>query len=94
MILSPQQVLAMHQLRCFDDWCASVERVELQPAIGKVKAQGTFFLVTVQVTSKAKRISQRALDAAVYLLDGRGIRYDLSVKGQQPWRPLARPDSR
>jgi cytochrome c biogenesis protein CcdA len=27
-LLSPQQVLAMHQQRCFDDWCASVEQVE------------------------------------------------------------------
>jgi hypothetical protein len=82
-LLSPQQVLAMHQLRCFDDWCASVERVELQPTVGAVQANGTFVLVTVQVTSKAKRISQRALDAGVYLLDKGGKRYDLSGEGQQ-----------
>jgi hypothetical protein len=81
-LLSPQKVLAMHQLRCFDDWCASVERVELQPAIGTVQAQGIFYLVTVQVTSKAKRISQRALDANVYLLDEYGTRYDRSIEGQ------------
>jgi hypothetical protein len=82
-VLSPQQVLPMHQLRCFDDWCVSVERFEVQPVIGAVQAQGAFYLVTIQVTSRAKRISQREQIAAVYLLDGRGIRYDLSVKGQQ-----------
>jgi hypothetical protein len=82
-VLSPQQVLAMHQLRCFDDWCVSVERVERQPAIGEIKAQGTFYLVTIQVTSRAKRVSQREQIAAVYLLDGHGIRYDLSAEGQQ-----------
>jgi hypothetical protein len=82
-LLSPQQVLAMHQLRCFDDWCASVEQVEQQPAIGEVRAQGVFYLVTIQVTSRAKRVSQRALDAAVYLLNDRGMRYDLSPQGQQ-----------
>jgi hypothetical protein len=82
-LLSPQQVLAMHQLRCFDDWCASVERVERQSAVGEVKAQGTFYLVTIQVTSRAKRVSQREQIAAIYLLDGHRIRYDLSAEGQQ-----------
>lgn len=82
-LLSPQQVLAMHQLRCFDDWCASVEQVEIQPAIGTLQAQGSFYLVTIQVTSQARRISQRALDAAVYLLDDRGQRYDPDPQGQQ-----------
>jgi hypothetical protein len=82
-LLSPQQVLAMHQRRCFDDWCVSVERVERQPAIGEVKAQGTFYLVMIQVTSRAKRVSQREQIAAVYLLDEHGMRYDLSAEGQQ-----------
>jgi hypothetical protein len=82
-LLSPQQVLAMHQLRCFDDWCASVEQVEQQPAIGTVRAQGVFYLVTIQVTSQARRVSQRALDAAVHLLDDQGVRYDPSPQGQQ-----------
>jgi hypothetical protein len=82
-LLSPQQVLAMHQLRCFDDWCASVERVAHEPAIGPVQAQGAFYLVTVQISSQAKRVSQRALDAGVYLLDEQGKRYDPSIQGQQ-----------
>jgi hypothetical protein len=82
-LLSPQQVLAMGQLRCFDDWCASVERVEIQPAIGRVQARGAFYIVTIQVSSRAKRISQRALDAGVYLLDEQGKRYDASIQGQQ-----------
>jgi hypothetical protein len=82
-LLSPQRVLPMHELRCYDDWCASVERVEIQPAIREVQAQGTFFLVTIQVTSKAKRIRQRARDAAVFLLDDQGRRFDPSLEGQQ-----------
>jgi hypothetical protein len=64
-LLSPQQVLAMHELHCFDDWCVSVDRFEQQPAIGAAQAQGVFYLVTVKVTSQAKRVSQRALDAVV-----------------------------
>jgi hypothetical protein len=82
-LLSPQKVMALHQPRCFDDWCASVEGVVQQPAIGAVHAQGTFYLVSIQVSSRAKRITQRARDAAIYLLDEQGNRYDPSLEGQQ-----------
>lgn len=82
-LLSPQQVLSMHQVRCFDDWCIAAEQVQQQPAINTVQADGIFYLVTVQVTSEAKRVNQRALDAAVYILDDQGRRYDPSPQGQQ-----------
>jgi hypothetical protein len=75
-LVSPQRVMGLHQDRCFDDWCLSVERVAHLRAIGAVAARGKFYLVTVQVSSRAKGIVQRALDAQVYLLDARGQRYD------------------
>jgi hypothetical protein len=86
-LLSPQHLLAMHQDRCFDDWCLAVERVVQQPTVGAsptiVTARGEFYLVTVRVSSRAKVISQRALDAQVYLLDASSQRYNLSPTGQQ-----------
>jgi hypothetical protein len=86
-LFSPERVLTMHQNRCFDDWCLSVERVVQQPTVGAtptvVLAHGAFYLVTVLVSSQAKAISQRALDAQVYLLDARGQRFDPSAPGQQ-----------
>ncbi|MFZ0546749.1 MAG: hypothetical protein WAM60_14985, partial [Candidatus Promineifilaceae bacterium] len=82
-LASPQKVLAMHEDRCFDDWCASVEHVEVQPAIGETQAQGDYYLVTIQVSSRARRIRQRALDAAVYLLDENNKRFDISPEGEQ-----------
>ena len=86
-LLSPQQVLALHQDRCFDDWCLSVEQVVQQPTIGSapmlVRAHGVFELVTVRVSSRARAVSQRALDAQVYLLDAQGQRYDPNQAGQQ-----------
>jgi hypothetical protein len=86
-LLSPQHTLAMQQDRCFDDWCLSVERVRQQPSVGAapiiVAARGEFYLVTVRVSSQAKAVSQRALDAQVYLLDASNQRYDPSPTGQQ-----------
>jgi hypothetical protein len=86
-LLSQEHTLAMHQDRCFDDWCLSVERVVQQPSVGAppliVAARSEFTLVTVRVSSRAKAISQRASDAHVSLLDGSHQRYDPSPKGQQ-----------
>lgn len=86
-LLSPQRVLAMHQNRCFDDWCLSVERVVQQPTVGAAPtvatAHGMFYLVTVRISSQARAITQRALDAQVYLLDANGQGYDPDPTGQQ-----------
>lgn len=82
-LLSPQRVLGMYEVRCFDDWCTAVEQVEKLPAIGSLDAKGDFYLVTLQVSSRAQHIAQRALDAAVYVLDERGMRYDPSIEGQR-----------
>jgi len=86
-LLSPQHVFAMHQDRCFDDWCISVEQVVQKPTLGvastSIVAQGVFYLVTVRVSSRARGITQRALDVQVYLFDAKGQRYDPSMAGQQ-----------
>jgi hypothetical protein len=85
-LVRPQQVLALHQDRCFDDWCLSVEQVVQQHTVGSapllVTAHGVFDLVAVRVSSRARRVSQRALDAQVYLVDARGLRYDPDPAGQ------------
>jgi hypothetical protein len=85
-LLSPQHTFAIHQDRCFDDWCLSVERVVQQRSVGAppmiVAARGEFFLVTVRVSSRARAITQRALDVQVSLLDGSHQRYEPSPRGQ------------
>lgn len=84
--LSPQRTLAMGQERCFDDWCISAVRAVRQSVVGSspsVAAQGSFVVVTVRVTSHAKGISQRAVDASLYALDSAGRRYDISPAAQR-----------
>jgi len=60
-----------------------VERVARRRAIGAATARGQFYLVTVRASSRAQRISQRARDAQVYLLDARGRRYDPAPDAQR-----------
>jgi hypothetical protein len=83
-LASPQQVLGMNQDRCFDEWCIAAASVQEQPAIGATHAQGgEYALVTVRVSSRSKGTRQRAVDAALYLLEESGRRYDPSPSGQQ-----------
>ncbi len=86
-LVSPQQVLGPHQVRCFDDWCLSVQQVARRHAVGRwphiAMARGQFYLVTVEVSSQAQRVSQRAVDAQVYLADATGQRYDPAPDAQQ-----------
>jgi hypothetical protein len=82
-LASPQQVLGINEDRCFDDWCIAALDVKEQPAIGATRAQGEYAVVTMRVTSRAKGIRQRAVDAAIYLLDASGRRYDPSPEGQK-----------
>jgi hypothetical protein len=79
--------LPMGTKQCFDDWCVSVERAAQQPTIGagpeSAQASGVFRLVTVKVTSQARRVAQRAADVEVCLIDSRGQRYAPSPIGQR-----------
>ena len=85
--LSPQRVIPTGQAQCFDDWCVAVSHAAQAPTlhVGEqtIGAQGRFLVVTLQVTSTAKRVSQREQIAQVYLVDGAGRRYDISAVGQR-----------
>ncbi len=69
-LLSPQRVLNVGDPWCFDDWCLSVENVSRTPEPPQVYCN-----VSLRIFSRARRVSQRAKGAWVYVIDGRGNRY-------------------
>jgi hypothetical protein len=69
-VLSPRRVLRVGDPWCFDDWCLSVERVERTPAPPR-----TVYTVSLRISSEARRVSQRAKGAWIYIIDQRGNRY-------------------
>jgi hypothetical protein len=69
-LFSPQRILNVGDPWCFDDWCLSVEKVTLTPAPPQVACH-----VSVRIFSQARRVSQRAKGAWIYVIDGRGNRY-------------------
>jgi len=69
-LLKSQHVIAIGDPWCFDDWCLTVESVKSAPAAGAVS-----FRADLRISSRARRVSQRALGAWIYLIDDAGQRF-------------------
>ncbi|MEP6916317.1 MAG: hypothetical protein ABJC89_11760 [Acidobacteriota bacterium] len=81
-LTTPQTRLHLGDVRCFDEWCITVTGASRQPSIADVSANGLFYVVTVQVSSRARGRRQREVDVDTYLTDTRGRRFDVSPAGQ------------
>ena len=79
----PQTQVPIGVPQCFDDWCITVQQAARQDAIGTTRAGGTFWIVTVSVSSRAKGRPQRETDVRVYLTDDGGRRFDVSAAGHR-----------
>lgn len=75
-LLEPQRVYAVGEPWCFDDWCLTVEGVTPSTA-----GAGGSYEVDLLLSSRARRISQRARGAWIYLIDGHGHRYAPEAQG-------------
>jgi len=75
----PRRFYAPGERRCFDDWCEAAIEAKLAdgPAgVGcRVDGGSRNWLATIEVSSDAKRIRQRAPDARAELEDRQGRRY-------------------
>jgi hypothetical protein len=68
--LKPQRVIPVGEPWCFDDWCLTAEKVSQTAAADRISYQ-----VGLRISSRARRVTQRARGAWVYLIDDRGHRY-------------------
>lgn len=82
-LAEPRKDVPVGMPRCFDDWCITVEQAAPLAAIGTTQADGTFYVVTLRVSSRARGRRQREPDVDVYLIDDLGRRFDISAAGQQ-----------
>jgi len=76
----PLRVLNIGDAQCSDDWCIAVESVKRPPADGG----RIYYDVTLRMSSTARRVSQRERGLRVYLIDGRGRRFDPAPEISQP----------
>jgi hypothetical protein len=64
---APQRVIAVGSPWCFDDWCLTVE---------KVRHADANYTVDLLISSEAKRVTQRAKGAWIYLRDDNDTHYE------------------
>ncbi len=68
--LKPQRMMSIGDPWCFDDWCLTIEKVDRTEGLSQVS-----YNVELRIFSRARRVTQRANGAWIYLIDDRGRRY-------------------
>jgi hypothetical protein len=66
--VTPRGVYHIGQLRCFDDWCLTVRSA--------TRDSPTSYLVTLELSSRAKGVPQGEKGTVMYLTDSNGRRFD------------------
>jgi hypothetical protein len=66
-LATPRRLVNLGEARCFDDWCISIDRAE---------HRGTTYKVSVQLSSRARRVAQRERGIRLFLTDSQGRRFD------------------
>jgi hypothetical protein len=85
-IVLPRRVLNVGDPVCYDDWCISVEDVSKQPA------RESSYAITLRLSSRARRRSQREIGIVVYLTNDRGQRFDpISENAVIPFNVMLQP---
>jgi hypothetical protein len=82
-LAEPRKEIPIGVPRCFDEWCITVEQATRQATIGTTRAAGTFCVVTLRVSSRARQRRQRETDVYIYLIDEFGHCIEISPSGQQ-----------
>lgn len=84
--LRPQTVRSIGEPWCSDDWCLTVQSVHLDPA-----STTNTYRVDLLIESRAKRVSQRANGAWIYLIDSQGRRFAPEPSSAAPLDVLLAP---
>jgi hypothetical protein len=92
---SQTEYLAPGQERCFDEMCYSVTSTALTKnlaPIGGQPAQGIYYVLTLQLHSRALRTAQKPSQPTVFVIDAAGRRYtQLLNAGSDPAYPTGQP---
>jgi len=82
-ISTPQRVLRMGEDLCFDDWCIAVDDCSSSRNADQVR-----YFLNLRVSSRARRVSQRAPASSVYVTDSEGKKYPPSPEGQRAYESV------
>jgi hypothetical protein len=80
----PRHELAAGERKCFDDWCVAASGAEVQSTQELCPGSAAVWVASIEVSSVAKRIHQRAPDASIEVEDTDGKRYAPCAAGAGP----------
>ena len=75
-LVSARREYKLGDRQCFDDWCVTVDRFSRKPADQRME-----YSVTLRVSSRARRISQRERNLAAYMTAARGWWFEAAAGG-------------
>ncbi len=73
---------------CFDDWCATITKVENMKALGDEKPKGQFIILHIRMANHARGIAQKPSEPRIHIVDGRRHSFSFSEKGQKALEKL------
>jgi hypothetical protein len=83
----PRRTANLRELRCFDDYCVSVDSFTRNP-----QGAGVEYNVNLRLSNRALRGSEREKNLVMYLTDAQGRRYDADGdKSSAPYTVLLAP---
>lgn len=86
-LVSPGRVLNVGDDQCWDDWCLTVTDVQRSTT-----NDGNRSVVTLRISSRARRIAQRGSNTHVYVMDSLGRKYEsLPDPSEIPFDVLLQP---
>ena len=86
-LASPQRILALGENRCFDDWCIAVDDAARSESLTEA-----VYTVTVRLSNRAKRVSQRENGVVVYMMDEKGRQFEAAADpSAAPFNLLLQP---
>ena len=92
---APQRVYQVGDTRCFDDWCISVENAKVRGQLGPETSDtsGRLLLVSLRISSRARRVRQSEPHTEVFLLDDDGRQYEVAELKQRAFEAIESPQA-
>ena len=95
-VTSRPQYIEAGKERCFDEMCYSIKTLSISQTLGtepnSFKAQGKYYVMTVQLRSDSKRSAQKPSQPDLFIVGDHGDRYSQMVNaGNEPGFPIGQP---
>lgn len=86
--ISSNKAISLGTDICFDDWCATVTKIDRVPTLGNEKAKGLFIILHIKMSNQARGIAQKPSEPRVHIIDDKGHSWTLSKQGQNAIKNL------